>query len=156
MLDGRGLPTKDFSAFRGPPRGVLLPFGGHKGSGIALITDILGGILTGNGPGRYWWKKSGHGVNGIFLQAVAVEEFQSLESFYDQIDEFIAAVKTTPRAPDFDEIVLPGERGRRAEAAQLKAGVAIHEQTWGELVKLAAELNITPVPEVIRRHPAVS
>jgi hydroxycarboxylate dehydrogenase B len=148
MLDGRGLPTNDFSAFRGPPRGVLLPFGGHKGSGIALITDVLGGILTGNGPGRNWWKKGGHGVNGIFLQALAVEEFQSIESFYDEVDEFIATLKATPRAPGFDEILLPGERGRRTAAAQLQSGIAIDDQTWGELIKVAAKLNVAPVPEV--------
>jgi LDH2 family malate/lactate/ureidoglycolate dehydrogenase len=147
MLDGRGFRTNDFSAFRGPPRGVLLPFGGHKGAGMALITDILGGILTGNGPGRNWWKKGGHGVNGMFLQAFAVEEFQSLESFYDQIDEFIVALKATPRAPGFDEILLPGEKSRRTEAAQLQEGVAVDAETWGELVNLAAELNIAPVPQ---------
>jgi LDH2 family malate/lactate/ureidoglycolate dehydrogenase len=76
MLDGQGNPTSDFKSFRGPPRGVFLPFGGHKGSGIALITEILGGILSGNGMGKTWWNNGGHGVNGLFLQAFAVEEFQ--------------------------------------------------------------------------------
>ena len=52
MLDGHGKPTTDFKTFRGPPRGVFLPFGGYKGSGVALITEILGGLLSGNGLGK--------------------------------------------------------------------------------------------------------
>jgi LDH2 family malate/lactate/ureidoglycolate dehydrogenase len=149
MLDGGGQATNDFSSFRGPPRGVLLPFGGHKGSGLALITDILGGLLTGNGPGRDWWQKGGHGVNGVFLQALAIEEFQSLDSFYTKIDEFIAALKSTPCAPGFNEILLPGERARRMEADQIQSGVEVDEQTWAQLLNLAAELGGAPMPKAI-------
>src|ERR1043166_3097251 len=116
MLDGLGNPTNDFKSFRGPPRGVFLPFGGYKGSGVALVTEILGGLLSGNGQGKNWWDKGGHGINGGFLQAFAVEEFQELNSFYDRVDELIAFIKSTKLAPGFTEILLPGEAGRRREA----------------------------------------
>jgi len=146
MLDGRGNPTRDFKTFRGPPRGVFLPFGGYKGSGVALVTEMLGGLLTGNGPGKDWWNKGGHGVNGVFLQAFAVEEFQELDTFYDRVDEFIAFIKSTQLAPGFSEILSPGEAGRRREAAQQESGVEIDEETWSELVELAGELGVAEVP----------
>ncbi len=146
MLDGHGNPTTDFKSFRGPPRGVMLPFGGYKGSGVALITEILGGILSGNGIGKTWWNNGGHGVNGLFLQAIAVEEFQTLETFYDKVDELIALVKSTPCAPGFSEILLPGESARRREARQQKAGVEIDESTWSELTQLAGQLNVNELP----------
>lgn len=146
MLDGHGNPTTDFKSFRGPPRGVMLPFGGYKGSGVALITEILGGILSGNGIGKTWWNNGGHGVNGLFLQAFAVEEFQTLETFYDKVDELIALVKSTPCAPGFSEILLPGESARRREAQQQKAGVEIDASTWSELTQLAGQLNVNEVP----------
>ena len=146
MLDGQGKPTTDFKTFRGPPRGVMLPFGGYKGSGITLITEILGGVLSGNGIGKNWWNKGGHGVNGLFLQAFAVEEFQPLEIFFDKIDELIELVKSTPCAPGFSEILLPGESGRRKEAAQRQSGVDIDEATWTGLVELAGQLNVSDVP----------
>ena len=146
MLDGHGNPTTDFKTFRGPPRGVMLPFGGYKGSGVALISEILGGILSGNGLGNSWWKKGGHGVNGLFLQAFAVEEFQPLETFYDKVDELIALVKSTPCAPGFSEILLPGESARRREAANRKNGVEIDDGTWTGLTALAAELKVQDVP----------
>ena len=147
MLDGHGNPTSDFKAFRGPPRGVFLPFGGYKGSGIALVTEILGGILSGNGPGRDWWSKGGHGVNGVFLQAFAVGEFQTLDSFYAKVDELISFIKSRRCAPGFNEILLPGEKARRREARQLKDGVEIDEATWTDLLKLANELRVvSPKP----------
>jgi LDH2 family malate/lactate/ureidoglycolate dehydrogenase len=146
MLDGHGNPTNDFKSFRGPPRGVFLPFGGYKGSGIALVTEILGGVLSGNGLGKQWWDNRGHGVNGLFLQAIAVEEFQSLDTFYDKIDELIALVKSTERAPGFSEIVLPGESGRKREAEHKRLGVEIDDHTWAALTQLAAELKVSDIP----------
>lgn len=149
LLDGSGQPTTDFKNFRGPPRGVFLPFGGFKGSGVALMTEILGGLLSGNGLGQHWWNKGGHGVNGVFLQVFAVEEFQPLESFYDKVDELIAFIKSSPCAPGFSEILLPGEAGSRREALQLKNGVEVDDDTWSELAELAAELGITEGPKTI-------
>ena len=149
LLDGNGKPTNDFASFRGPPRGVFLPFGGYKGSGVALITEILGGLLSGNGPGKDWWKRGGHGVNGVFLQAFAVEEFQPLQSFYDKVDEFVGFIKSSQRAPGFSEILLPGESGRRREAVQLESGVEVDDETWSELTGLAAELGVQEVPGII-------
>ena len=146
LLDGNGKPTNDFKSFRGPPRGVFLPFGGYKGSGIALITEMLGGLLSGNGAGRQWWNNGGHGVNGVFLQAFAVEEFQALDSFYDKVDELIAFIKSSQVAPGFSEILLPGESGRRRESAQLESGMELDDDTWSELIELAAELGVTDIP----------
>jgi hydroxycarboxylate dehydrogenase B len=147
MLDGHGNPTIDFKSFRGPPRGVFTAFGGYKGSGVALMTEILGGLLSGNGMGRLYWDNRGHGVNGLFLQAIAVEEFQDLETFYDKVDELIAFIKSTKCAPGFSEILLPGESGRRREAKNESEGVHVEEPTWQELTELAAELKIeVPTP----------
>jgi uncharacterized oxidoreductase len=147
MLDARGNPTTDFNIFRGPPRGVFLPFGGYKGSGVALITEILGGILSGNGLGKNWSERGGHGVNGVFLQAFAVEEFQALDSFYDKVDELTSFIKSRKPAPGYEEVFLPGEGARRREAQHLERGVEIDEGTWANLLRLAKELDIRDVPK---------
>jgi uncharacterized oxidoreductase len=144
LIDGHGNPTSDFAAFRGPPRGMFLPFGGYKGSGIALVTELLGGALSGNGLSREWWETGGHGVNGVFLQAIAVEEFQPLGEFTAKVDELISFVKSRRPAPGFSQVFLPGERGRKHEERQLQQGVEIDEATWVELAKLARTRNIEP------------
>jgi LDH2 family malate/lactate/ureidoglycolate dehydrogenase len=145
LLDAEGKPTRDFRKFRGPPRGVFLPFGGYKGSGVALVTEILGGLLSGNGLGKEWWEKGGHGINGVFLQALAVEEFQELNEFYDRVDELIAFIKSSACAPGFSEILLPGEAGRQREALQRANGVEVDDGTWKQLTQLAVELGLEEV-----------
>jgi uncharacterized oxidoreductase len=147
ILDGHGNPTNNFKAFRGPPRGVFLPFGGYKGSGVALVTEILGGILTGNGLSKHWWDKGGHGVNGVYLQAVAIEEFQPLEQFHATVDELVSLVKSSKKAAGFNEILLPGERARKTAARQATDGVEIDSGTWNELHKLARQLGVTDIPQ---------
>lgn len=144
LLDGYGQPTTDFNAFRGPPRGVFLPFGGYKGSGVALVTELLGGALSGNGLSREWWEKGGHGVNGVFLQAIAVDEFQPLDEFTAKVDELASFIKSGKTAPGVSEILLPGEQGRKNQERQLKEGLAIDAGTWSQLVKLAGELRVDP------------
>ena len=147
MLDSSGNPTRDFKSFRGPPRGVFLPFGGYKGSGIALITEILGGILTGNGLGSEWWEHGGHGINGVFLQALAVGEFQEPNAFYDKVDKLLSFIQSIKPAPGFTEVLVPGENGRRNEERQRKDGVEIDEPTWKRLQQVAAELGVTEISQ---------
>jgi len=149
MLDGYGKPTNDMKVFRGPPRGVLLPFGSYKGSGLNLVVEILGGILSGNGMGREWWDKGAHAVNGVFLQAIAIEEFQTREEFFAGVDELISHAKEIKPAPGFNEILLPGERARKIESRQMREGVELDETTWGQLTQLANELGVKDSPDPV-------
>jgi LDH2 family malate/lactate/ureidoglycolate dehydrogenase len=149
MLDGYGNPANDMKTFRGPPRGVLLPFGGYKGSGLNLVVEILGGILSGNGMGREWWDKGAHAVNGVFLQAIAIEEFQTREKFFAGVDELVSYAKKIKPAPGFNEILLPGERARKIEARQMKEGVELDEPTWRQLTQLANELGVKDSPDPV-------
>jgi uncharacterized oxidoreductase len=146
MIDGYGRPTKSVKTFRGPPRGALLPFGGYKGSGLNVVTEILAGILTGSGSGHAWWDKGGHAVNGVLLQAIAVEEFLPLENFFDAVDEFAARAKKVKPAPGSDGVLLPGERARKIEAKQMKDGVELDEPTWEGLLEVAHALGVKNMP----------
>jgi len=149
MLDAGGNPTTDFKRFQGPPKGVVLPFGHYKGSGIHLMAEILGGILTGNGLGKEWWEKGGPAVNGVFLQALAIEEFQPLEKFFEKMEELVLHVKSKKPAPGFKEIFLPGEQSRRRTEKTMREGVEIHIETWENLKRKAEEWGLTDMPEPI-------
>jgi L-2-hydroxycarboxylate dehydrogenase (NAD+) len=96
--------------------------------------------------GRRWWDKGAHAVNGVFLQAVAVEEFQPLEKFFDQVDELIAHSKALKPARGFNEVILPGERARKIEARQIKDGVEVDDATWKQLKKFANETGVRDLP----------
>lgn len=146
MLDGYGMPTSDFNAFLGPPRGVVLPFGGFKGAGLNLVTEILGGLLSGHGPGRRWADHTGAPPNGVFFQALNVDEFQPLEEFLAQVEELKTFAKARKRAPGFEEILLPGERSRKIAAALRRDGIEIDRATWNRLLQCADELGVRSRP----------
>lgn len=146
MLDGYGHPTTDFDKFTGPPKGVVLPFGGYKGSGLHLMAEILGGILTGNGLGKEWWERGGHAINGLMLQAIAIEEFLPLEEFYDKLEELVAWIKSKKPAPGSQGMALPGDNSRRRATKNLKEGIEIDAETWGKLTQCAAELGVRDLP----------
>lgn len=150
MLDGHGHPTTEFKKFLGPPRGVVLPFGGYKGSGLHLVAEILGGILSGNGLSREWWDRGGPAINGVFLQALSVEEFQPLDGFLEKVDELVAFAKSRKVAPGFAEILLPGESSRRRADKHLREGIEINEAPWAELVQCASELGVKELPAPLR------
>jgi LDH2 family malate/lactate/ureidoglycolate dehydrogenase len=148
MIDHEGNPTTDFRDFRGPPRGATLPFGGHKGGGLSLMCEVLGGILSGNGIGRDWLERGASAINAGFFEAVSVEEFLPLEEFLDKVDELKAFIRSRQPAPGFTETLMPGDRSRRRAAEQLRDGVEIEDDEWAKLLKCAAELGVqaTPAP----------
>jgi len=147
LLDGHGNPTTEFSAFRGPPRGVMLPFGGHKGSGIHVMAEILGGLLSGNGRGMTWLDKGASAVNAVFLQAISVEEFQPLEEFVGQVEELAAFIRSRKPAPGFDEVRVPGDGSRKTAERQRREGIEMREDVWRHLLETAERMHVTDIPK---------
>ena len=147
MLDGKGYPTTDFEKFNGTPRGVVLPFGGYKGSGLHLMAEILGGILTGNGLGKEWWEKGGSAINGLIIEAICVEEFLPLDEFFNKLEELVAWMKSKKPAPGFDEITLPGENSRKRAVKNFAQGIEIDDKAWKDLRQCGAELGVRDLPK---------
>jgi LDH2 family malate/lactate/ureidoglycolate dehydrogenase len=146
MIDHDGNPTTDFRDFRGPPRGATLPFGGHKGGGLSLMGEVLGGILSGNGIGRDWLERGASAINAGLFQAISVEEFLPLDDFLASVDDLKAFIRSRKPAPGFAEVLLPGDRSRRLAAEQLRDGVKIEDDQWEKLVKCAADLGVAAIP----------
>lgn len=146
LLDGYGQPTTDFAAFRGPPRGVMLPFGGHKGSGLHVMAEILGGLLSGNGKSMGWLDKGASAVNAVFLQAISVAEFQPLDEFVAQVADLAAFIRSREPAPGFAEVRLPGDGSRRIAEQQTRDGIEIREDVWGRLLEAAQRLGVAEQP----------
>lgn len=141
-LDDDGNPTTDAAKANVP-----MPLGGAKGSGLALMLECLAGVMAGTpilagmiAPGG----KARHSHNGIII-VFDVAQFRALGDFKADIDQLAAAIKGLPRRPGVDELLLPGERGRRAYQASAKTGAAISPGTWADLAKLSAKVGV-PLP----------
>lgn len=138
ILDKFGKPTRD-------PRdeldgGSILPFGAHKGYALGVLIELVGGGLSGAGfpllPGYRW-------DQGTVLLATNISVFQPLESFNQMISEFKTRLKSVPRAPGVEEILLPGELEWKTKAKREREGVPIPEATWQRMGETAASLGIT-------------
>ena len=139
VLDPDGNPTTDPSALYGTPPGTILPAGGHKGYCLALMIDVLGGILARAGHSR---PNPGPIRNGIFMVVVDIARFVAPETFRAEVDDLVGYLKSSPTAPGVTEILTPGEPELRTEAERRTAGIFVEDQTWGQIAEIAKEFKL--------------
>ncbi|GAC1343901.1 MAG: L-sulfolactate dehydrogenase [Bradyrhizobium sp.] len=118
-----GEPTRDPALAR---RGALLPFGGYKGFGLALMVQALG-LLGGSGP-----------EPGYLFIAFRPDLFGPQDVFNRRVTQLIESIKATPRQPGIDEIRIPSERAFRARERALREGLTIDRLVYDSLVALRA------------------
>ena len=137
LLDKHGQPTTDPNACK--DGGVLLPFGEHKGYGLGIVVELLGGGLSGVGPTLL--RQAGQN-QGTVLMAVNVEAFGPQDEFEEMVTEFSKRIKEIERAPGCDEILVPGEPERRSKVERERAGIPLPEKTWERLKETAASVGL--------------
>jgi L-2-hydroxycarboxylate dehydrogenase (NAD+) len=140
-LDADGHATTDaLSFFKG---GGLLPLGGtpeqgaYKGFGLALVVDIMCGLLSGFGASIRRQKGFSH-----FCAAARVEAFLPVDEFKRSMDEMVRALKAAPRAEGADELRIAGERERRLAEERRASGVPLHPAVVASLRSMCEELEI--------------
>jgi len=122
-----GEPTTDPALAR---LGALLPFGGYKGFGLALMAQALG-VLAGAGSDT----ESDYGY--LFI-AFRPDLFGPAERFHHRITQLIERVKATPRQANVEEIRIPSERAFRSRERLLRQGLEIDRSVFDALVALRA------------------
>jgi uncharacterized oxidoreductase len=138
-IDPKGQPVTDPEVFYGPPRAGLLPTGGHKGTALGLVVEVLGGILSGEGA---IGDRTGPVHNGTFLLLIEVARFLPLVDFTGQVTDLVQWVKSSAAAPGVGEVMVPGEPEARSEAHRRAHGVPVEAETWRQIEEIAAELGV--------------
>jgi len=137
ILDKHGRPATDPNVLR--DGGFLLPFGEHKGYGLGMVVELLGGGLSGVGPTML--RQDGQD-QGTVLMAVNVEAFGPLDTFEGMVAEFSQRIKAIDPAPGYDEVLVPGEPERRSQAERERTGIPLPEKTWERLRETAASVGL--------------
>lgn len=119
--------------------GMLLPAAGHKGYGLSLLVEYLGGILTGAGCPCFPTFVPG---NGVLFMVIDIEAFRPFGEYETDSRELVERIKGATPAPGFAEVLLPGEPEQRTMAARLAGGLAIDDTTWGHLTEAATTFGI--------------
>ncbi len=140
ILNGAGQPSTDPREFYANPPGSLLTVGGHKGYGLALAVEILGGILSGTGPAR---ATPGPVQNGTLILCLDPSRFLAPQAFHAQVDSLFAFVRSAPLAAGASEILIPGEPEARTERERRAGGIPIEDETWRQIAACAAEVDVT-------------
>jgi LDH2 family malate/lactate/ureidoglycolate dehydrogenase len=143
-----GKPLTDFAK---SGEGLLLPIGGHKGSGLALVLGLLAGTLNGAAFGREVIDFNADDESacntGHFIIALDVSRFLPLDAFKAQIDRQMRDLRSSPVLPGFDAIRLPGEQRQSRRTERARDGVPVFPEVVAQLDKLAGELKIKPLRE---------
>jgi uncharacterized oxidoreductase len=119
--------------------GMLLPAAGHKGYGLALLMEFLGGALVGQGDIT---GQTGHRVNGVLFIVLAIEAFRPLADFLTDGASLYQQVKAVPPVSGVEEVLIPGEPERRMAARRRVEGIPLAEHTWSQLLQAAAEWSV--------------
>ena len=142
-LDRDGKPTTDPAAGRA---GSLIPIGGPKGSGLALMVEVLSGILSGAGTATHlhdlYEFDAPQGV-GHFLGAIDVSHFLDLDAFRAGVSAMAAEIKALRTAEGVSEILLPGERAARSAEQKASDGIDVPDAVCAELAALGEPFGIT-------------
>ena len=145
-IDQEGNPTSNPEEAL---KGTLLPIAGPKGSALAIVIDIITGMLSGSkyGPDvRTFHKLEGPTGVGVFCMAIDISHFIELETFYSRIDNYIRSIKNLKKAKDTSEIYLPGEIEFLREEKAREEGIEFSSQTGKKLndilVKLGSNLRL--------------
>lgn len=141
-----GQPLTDSAQSAG---GLLLPIGGYKGSGLALVLGLLAGTLNGAAFGRdvidFNYNDTDACDTGHFIIVLDVARFSPIAKFKSEVDRQLRSLKSSPVLPGFDEIRLPGEQRRARRTERARDGVPVYPEVIEQLDKLAGELKIKPL-----------
>jgi uncharacterized oxidoreductase len=140
VLDAEGKPTTDPNALYGNPPGTILPAGGHKGYCLALMVDVLSGIVA---RGGYSTEHPGPIHNGVFLVVVDIPRFVPAATFRAQVDDLVRYLKTCPTVPGAERILTPGEPELLTEAERRRSGIFVEDETWGQIGAVARDLGVS-------------
>ena len=143
-LDKHGRSTMDPSAAL--DGGSLLPVGGYKGYGLALVMDVLAGLMTGSAPSQgvaSLHHDLSRGMElGLLMGALNVESFVPLATFQRIVDEYVQQVRSSTPAPGSTRVYLPGELEFASRKQRAAEGIPIPSKVWEQLGAWAQELGV--------------
>jgi uncharacterized oxidoreductase len=143
VIDQQGNPTTDPSVMFQEPAGSLTPFGLHKGFGLALLGDILGGAFSGGGAYLPEREVPDRIINNMMAILIDPNVFGEAKEFGIDVDKYIDWVKASPPAPGFDAVLMPGDPERLCTMDRLKNGIPLDEGTIEQLIATAKSVNVT-------------
>ena len=146
LIDEHGQPTTQPGVVVVPQSGglfgALMPFGEHKGSGLAVACELLGGALTGGGT----WHQPTHAgravTNSMLTILIDPARLGTQASFESEALAFADWVQLSPPAPGVDAVQMAGAPERQARLQRERDGIEIDPITWQEIQAAATKVGV--------------
>jgi uncharacterized oxidoreductase len=142
LIDDQGRPTREPRYAVVPPIGALLSFGAHKGYGLALMCELLGGALAAGMTQRDDDGTQRRVLNGMFSVLVDPAALAEPKVFEHEALAFIEWVKASPAREGFGPVCIAGEPERASRARRTAEGVPVDATTWQEVLNAAGSLGV--------------
>ena len=142
LLDHKGNPTTDPKYGVNEPFGALRTFGLHKGYGLAVVCELLGGALTGGGTWHSDDRSKKRVYNGMLTILIDPQRLGTGDAFARETAAFLESLRKSPVAPGFDKVRIAGEPERETRAKREREGIPVDDNTWEEILAAGAKLKL--------------
>jgi uncharacterized oxidoreductase len=142
LIDNEGKPTPDPKFGVIEPFGALRTFGLHKGYGLAVVCELLGGALTGGGTWHSEDRSKKRVWNGMLTILIDPKRMGTADVFGTETTAFLESLRKSPVAPGFDKVRIAGEPERETRAKRERDGISVDDITWNEIVAAGAKLKL--------------
>jgi len=141
LIDDAGNPTTDPAGFIQDHTGAMLSFGKHKGSGLAVMCEIMAAAVGG---GQRADEPARDGIlNSMLATVIDLSRLGDPAAIAQGIEATKTHIRAARIAPGFDEILLPGEPERRSGARRTAQGIEVDANTWRDIGAAAETLGVT-------------
>ena len=122
-------------------RGAIRAFGDHKGSGLALMCELIGGALTGNGATDPAQPRFANGMFSIYIDPAVIDP-QSY--FPHEVARYVGYVKSSRPSEQSNEVLVPGEPEAQRRAERQAHGIPLPQATWSSILATARAVGLDP------------
>ncbi len=143
LIDATGRPTRDPNVMYTEPHGALLPFGGHKGYALAVVTELLAGALSGGPTIQPGNPRLGGVVNNMTTILIDPARLAGVAWLRREIDGFVDYVKASPPVDPSAPVLVPGDPERMARAERSRSGIEVDATTWQEILEAGEKVGLT-------------
>ena len=141
LIDDAGMPTTDPAGLIRDHTGALVTFGRHKGSGMAVLCEVLAAAVGGGQ--RADEPRRGGILNSMLATVIDLSQLGDPAAIGRRVEVTKAHIRSSRTAPGFDEILLPGEPEQRSAAQRLRDGIPVDDTTWCDICAAAGTLGVT-------------
>ena len=143
LIDDKGQPTDNPAYGTIEPFGALRTFGLHKGYGLAVVCELLGGALTGGGTWHSDDRSKKRVWNGMLTILIDPRRLGTGDAFGSETTAFLESLRKSPVAPGFDKVRIAGEPERETRAKRERDGIQVDDNTWNDILAAGEKLKLS-------------